>query len=210
MLSCVVNSRFPACQAPLSPAALRAAGRDPLRSSFLSTRQPLSNLSRCEPSWIYPFCFHILSHSFGATEHSQPLSAQSLAHSFPCNGGGALFLPLATRHLTPFPANWYLCFQRLVGCSSRNSFLLTLLHGCPGMGILHELSPLLSPPSAGARHPAHRGWAKKQTMSSTVGTAQSGLLSSRNILFFPVTPGCGIIQRAKGTANLDLAQGGSR
>lgn len=151
---------------------------------FLSNCQPLSNFSRCESSWIYPFCFHILSHSFGATKRSQPLSAQSLAHSFPCNGGGA-----------PVPASRYPSSDavpcELVPLFSATCRMLLLqslssnaLVWLPGMSILHEPSPC-SPPGA-------------------------GLLLSRNILCFPVTPGCGIIQRARGTANLDLAQGGSR
>src|SRR5690348_10465937 len=64
---------------------------------------------------------------FCAMEPSQPLSHQSLPHSFPCNGGGrasSRALSLANRN-SPLAA--VLCFQRLTHCPICKPFVLITL-----------------------------------------------------------------------------------
>src|SRR6266700_6113908 len=103
-----------------------------------------------------PTSHHALTPMFSSTSalfahngDSQPLSPQSLSHSFPFNGGGSLpffLLFFTTHHLRSLhPAsligtrlllfsNLPLYFQSLAGCPSRNPFPFMLLHRCPGVG----------------------------------------------------------------------------
>ena len=68
---------------------------------------------------------------FCAMEPSQPLYHQSLAHSFPCNGGGRVCVWDFARHSSVAAS---LCFQSLLTVKFRNSFALITIRIAGGGG----------------------------------------------------------------------------
>ena|SRR5690348_90473 len=69
---------------------------------------------------------------FCAMEPSQPLSHQSLPHSFPCNGGwGVSFRSASLTTPPPLPA--FFCFQQVTHCPICNPFVLIMLQQWGGV-----------------------------------------------------------------------------
>ena len=90
----------------------------------------------CSTSFISFTCNHIRTlFRTHAMEQAQPLSDQSLPHSFPCNGGGRvsslLALSLATRHSPPLAT--FFCFQQLPTIKSCNPRLLITIQNARGV-----------------------------------------------------------------------------
>ena len=146
----------------------------------MSRRPALPNLHNTRTSLTA--LFSSSSALFCAMEPSQPLSHQSLPHSFPCNGGwgvSSVVLSPATDH---YPRPTLFCFQQLTTVKFCNSFPLITIQNAGDVYPLrrrYKKQESFTGPGFGEKPQSKSSGEKRQqkTPATTIGNAEAYLFA---------------------------------